>query len=554
MNNLQTKDILHSEIKILIYCRESVDNYGLNYERIETQRDMLIQFCKNNGYTNIVDIIMHNDVSGTDFSRFDDIKRRVINKEIDAILMKDDSRLGRNQIESLKFVDFLDEHGVELIFESEKYNEDLFPLKAYFNERRAKEDSIKIKRVLRHKMEEGALIISAPFGYKKEGKKLIIDENVSWIICKIYDLYLQGYGYHVIAKKLNEEKIISPSAYKNNHNLVINTRWGDENVRKILINETYAGNLTYKKTDKPSFKSKKVVMLNRKLWKSVDNTHDPIISIETFDKVQKMIEKKVDFSTRSPKPSKYSGYIICGRCKKNMFIARRNDRGDGFTCGTYLKKGKYTEDNKIGCFTHHISEEKIENIIKQHITKIYTNKQYKENIFNTIKNKESCKTQCQNTINKLEQNLNKLQHKYKEVYNDKLNEIIPEFLFKEKSLELNNNISIIEKQINDLKKEMMSYNEIKNYFTYMENIIEDINKNGLTKKNIDTMLENIIIFWKNEITENDKLQYNIVNEEYEKIKDNGGILIRFKNEFMHNILIQTGGLISILCNFIRRVS
>ena len=64
----------NEEKRVVIYCRESRDDYGENYERIETQRDLLIKYCKGHGYTNIIDIIMDDDKSGTDFSRFDDIR------------------------------------------------------------------------------------------------------------------------------------------------------------------------------------------------------------------------------------------------------------------------------------------------------------------------------------------------------------------------------------------------------------------------------------------------------------------------------------------------
>ena len=64
----------NEEKRVVIYCRESRDDYGENYERIETQRDLLVKYCKGHGYTNIVDIIMDDDKSGTDFSRFDDIR------------------------------------------------------------------------------------------------------------------------------------------------------------------------------------------------------------------------------------------------------------------------------------------------------------------------------------------------------------------------------------------------------------------------------------------------------------------------------------------------
>ncbi len=101
---IQVKNLSNMEKRVIIYCRESRDDYLINYDRIETQRDLLVKFCQREGYTNIIDIVMHDDMTGTDFARFDDIKEKIMNGEVDVLVMKDSSRLGRNQIESLKFV------------------------------------------------------------------------------------------------------------------------------------------------------------------------------------------------------------------------------------------------------------------------------------------------------------------------------------------------------------------------------------------------------------------------------------------------------------------
>jgi hypothetical protein len=102
----------------LVYCRESRDENSINYQRIEVQRDILLAFCHRRGLTNIVDVIMDDDCTGTDFRRFDEIVRRVARKEIQVIVFKDASRLGRNLKESLIFRDFMAEQGAELLFES----------------------------------------------------------------------------------------------------------------------------------------------------------------------------------------------------------------------------------------------------------------------------------------------------------------------------------------------------------------------------------------------------------------------------------------------------
>ena len=158
--------------RVLIYCRESRDDNGEKYERIETQRDLLIKYCKSQGYSNIVKIIMDDDKSGTDFSRFEQVKQMVENKQVDVIVFKNSARLGRNQKEALNFVEYLEERGIEIIFEDERYDEEMFGLYAWFNERRARDDSKNIKRNLRHKMEEGELLIRPVFRISGTRKKV----------------------------------------------------------------------------------------------------------------------------------------------------------------------------------------------------------------------------------------------------------------------------------------------------------------------------------------------------------------------------------------------
>lgn len=185
--------ISNEKKRVIIYCRESRDDYGENYERIETQRDLLIKYCKSHGYTNIVDIIMDDDKSGTDFSRFDDIKERVKSKQIDTIIFKNSARLGRNQKEALAFVEYLEEQCVEIIFEDEQYNEEMFGLYAWFNERRARDDSKNIRRNLRHKIEEGELLVKAIYGYDKVGKQLVINTETAPIVQEIFELYSKSF-------------------------------------------------------------------------------------------------------------------------------------------------------------------------------------------------------------------------------------------------------------------------------------------------------------------------------------------------------------------------
>ena len=186
---------------------------------------------------------MQDDISGTDFSRYEELKQRIRNREIDLLIMKDSSRFGRNQVESLLFLELIQENEVELEFAAKKFDEDFFGLEAWFNERRAKDDSQKIKSNLHHKMKEGKLLIREHFGYKKVDKKLIIDEESSAIVKKIFSLYLDGYGYRAIANQLNEQNIPTPSQYMKHGKYPIAPYWKPLHVQRILVNQIYVGDI-----------------------------------------------------------------------------------------------------------------------------------------------------------------------------------------------------------------------------------------------------------------------------------------------------------------------
>ena len=280
----------NNEKKVVIYCRESRDDYGENYERIETQRDLLIKYCKTHGYTNIIDIIMDDDKSGTDFSRFDDIRKRAKNKDIDVIVFKNSARLGRNQKEALGFVEYLEEQGVEIIFEDEQYNEEMFGLYAWFNERRARDDSKNIRRNLRHKIEEGDLIIKAIYGYEKVEKKLIINEQTSQVVKAIFEFYYKGWGYKKIVNYLNQNEIPTPSQSRNFRYVKKAQKWNLQHILRILDDRRYIGDYVGGRTEKVSFKSKKTRVKAKEEWIIIENHHEPIIDKDLFERVQKIRE------------------------------------------------------------------------------------------------------------------------------------------------------------------------------------------------------------------------------------------------------------------------
>ncbi len=531
----------NNQKRVIIYCRESRDDYGENYERIETQRDLLIKYCKSHGYTNIIDIIMDDDKSGTDFSRFDNIKERAQKKQIDVIVFKNSARLGRNQREALEFVEYLEEQGVEIIFEDEQYNEEMFGLYAWFNERRARDDSKNIRRNLRHKIEEGDLLIKAIYGYNKDGKQLVVNEETSAVVQEIFELYSKDWGYQKIATYLNKKGIPTPSQSRNFINAKQTANWKAQHIVRILDDRRYIGDYVGGRTEKLSFKSKKTRLKPKQEWTIIENHHEPIINKELFEKVQKIRKKRKKESDKYNNGFKfvdtdnnsYSGLLYCGRCKTPMYKRKGSigarKRPDSYICKKYSKEGaiKNIREN-YGCTPHRIRIEYLDKIVNEYLDKIVNNPEFKSFVIKNVKAISINKVTLEKELNKAKTNLEKHQKQYKQIYDDKLNDLIPEFLFKEKKQELEKKIKYEKEKLQEVEGKFNTLNKLEDKEDLIFKAIEDIKKNGLTKEELSRLFDKIVVFNSKEITSEIKKEYNLNDEIYNKLYENGGLLFHLK--------------------------
>lgn len=520
--------------RVLIYCRESRDDNMENYERIETQRDLLLGYCKKKGYTDIVAIIMHDNMTGTDFSRLDDIKDMIYRREVDVILMKDSSRLGRNQYEALGFIQFIEEHGVDIEFYERKYDPELFPLEAYFHERRVRDDSQKIRATLKGKMENGDFLVRSHYGYIKEGNKLVVDENIAWVVKKIFKLYKEGYGYRAIARMLTKEGIPTPSFYRNNPNRPKASTWSAQHVSRIIKNEVYIGTMVSGKTEKVSYKSKKTRRKPEREWIRIENNHRGIVDKETFETVQKIIRKKQQFASKAKTPTLLAGFLECGRCGSTMYMIRKKGRLNAFVCGKYFKEGKIKWDIEYrGCTSHRIRETDIINIIKGYIENMLKYTGYREYFNSKLKDTREMKVSQRNVLKNLQSNLAKYKALYEKVYSDKLEGKIPDFIFEKKSREFDNNIKIIQKQIDDIQNKISNLDSLENNIDKIEVSMKNIEDNGLTREAMELLLNKIIIYDDSEITEETIKLYNINDVKSKEVFRNGGIVVDMKHNAQH---------------------
>lgn len=460
------------ENKILIYCRESRDDNFEHFDRIETQAKMLVDYAKNTNLGNIIDIILDDNKTGSDFQRLEPIKKRILNKEFNIFLCKDCSRIGRNLLESLKFIEFLEKYNVQLIFLTEIYDEDIFPIKAWFNQLRLKDDSKKIKGVLHQKMIEGTLLIKAPFGYNKIDKSLVINTETSESVKLIFKLFLNGYSKKAIANHLNTQGFKTPSMYKTQYNKT--TKWNISQIDRILKNETYKGTMIYNKKIKKNISKNQYTNNDKKNWIILENHHQPIISISDFEKARSIICNK-HTKTRIHTKNPFADILYCGECGSKMYLKTRNNKSY-YICKTYNTYG----NNK--CTSKKIDETFLQHTILEYLIKMIKTDEIKNQILDFFSNSDSLLD-----TKSIQQNIDKTKSKISLLYDDKQNGIIPPYLFTQKLNEYS-------KMIKTYENQLINTNNQKSSLLDINIIIKKLSNHSFTNDEINTLFDKILIY------------------------------------------------------------
>lgn len=160
-------------MRICLYARLSNDD-DREMNSLLNQREICQAFAEQYGYT-IVGQSFDDNVSGMSFDRrgLDEIIVAVDADKIDAVIVKDLSRLGRHRTQNALFIDYLREHQVRVISATEgvdtfRDEDDLIiGVRGLMNDYYAKDIGKKIRAGYRQKQKDG-IVITPPFGYWKD--------------------------------------------------------------------------------------------------------------------------------------------------------------------------------------------------------------------------------------------------------------------------------------------------------------------------------------------------------------------------------------------------
>ena len=322
---------------------------------ISNQKQMLEDFARRNGLPNPTHFT-DDGISGTRFDRsgFLAMMEEVEAGRVEAIVIKDMSRLGRDYLKVGQVMEVLRQGGVRLIaindgVDSLKGDDDFTPFRNIMNEFYARDTSRKIRSVFKSKGMSGKhLTGTVIYGYLWDEKRehWLVDEEAAEVVRRIFSLTLEGYGPYQIACKLSADRIEIPVVHLARFNEGVNRSkpvkdpygWGSSTIVNILKKREYLGHTINFKTRK-HFKDKKSHYVSEDEWTIFENTHEAIIDQQTFDLVQKIRSNVRRYPNGWGEAAPLTGLLYCADCGGKMYVHRTNNgkRISQYTCSNYTK-------------------------------------------------------------------------------------------------------------------------------------------------------------------------------------------------------------------------
>lgn len=386
MTGQQKNEVIY---RTAIYCRLSKDDGNTSESAsIGTQKEMLSQYVKSQGW-HIESYYIDDGFTGLNFDRpeFQRMLKDIEAEKIDCVITKDLSRLGRNYLDCGAYIEmFFPEHRVRYIALNDGVDTinsaacDITPFRNILNEMYSKDISKKVKTAKKARFMQGKFMgTRAPYGYHKDPRDknhLVIDESTAPTVRRIFKLAKEGLGIAKIRQIMTNEKVPRPATivFDNEHgsydryfegNEENKYIWSNNSVRGILRNPVYAGHLAGGKRPCLSFKSKKRLVAKIEDWDIVRDTHEPIISNDEFELVQRLITSRRTGELGSlGYDNVFAGIIKCADCGYAMRAnaAHRTKRTDVidmivYSCNNYAVYG-----NKA-CTKHTLEAREIQNAV-----------------------------------------------------------------------------------------------------------------------------------------------------------------------------------------------
>ena len=380
-------------MKVWLYYRLSRDE-DEELNSLNNQRKIIYNFAVSNGHE-VVGESSDDNVSGMHFNRegIDKIYEVVEAGKIEAIIVKDLSRLGRHRTQTALFIDYLREHDVRVLSATENIdtfneNDDLIiGFKGLVNDFYARDGSRRVRTGYRQKQKEGIVTIP-PFGYFKDKntKKVVVVEEAAETVRLIFSAYVGGSGMKAIARTLNEQRRKTPALMQvellskrlpnTQDGILKKYLWDATMVARILKDESYIGTLICHKSERNKI-NKTFRFTDPEEQFRHENYLPMIVTREIWEQAQALLAERKEKNVRAGTNRgilRYGGLLRCKDCGRT-FIGKRIKLKSGervaYVCDTYHRYGKEH------CSSHMVDEETLDRLIGAEILR--TKKMYEEN-------------------------------------------------------------------------------------------------------------------------------------------------------------------------------
>ena len=435
--------------RVAAYARVSTDSED-QIHSFKAQIDEYTTKITSNPNWEFVGMYSDEGISGTSLKKRDGLNallKEAKKGNVDLILVKSISRLGRNTLDILTIVRELREIGVEIKFEKENLSsldtrtDMVLTFHSSIAQEEAKNISDNVKWGIRKRMKDGNWKVPTEkfLGYTKdENGNMIIDEAQAGIVRAIFNLYLANKSIKEIIAYLEGNHYLTGSGKE---------KWSRQNIMQILQNEKYKGDLILQKTvviDYLSHESRS----NKDgkyadMW-LVKNHHPAIISREAFDLVQTIIEyKKNDRFLRPDSSNPLSAKLYCGICGKKLVYQSRSDGKQMYSCNVNRRNIE-----KEKCSLPPIQEEEINAICIKAMKTYYSGDPLSSNLLDCLTSLGEA-SHKQEELNKVKEEITTTENRLKAIIEEKM-----ETDSEEDDERLSNKYKEAKKHLNELKAKL----------------------------------------------------------------------------------------------------
>ena len=364
-------------MRVWLYARLSNDDDPAQ-DSLQNQQAICCAFAETQGWT-IAGSSSDDNISGMNFSRrgLDTLTAALQVKQIDAVLVKDLSRLGRHRTQTALFIDYLRQQQVRVISVTEGVDtfceEDdlMIGVRDLMNDYYAKDIGKKIRAGYRQKQKEG-LVITPPFGYWKDRNtnQVLVQQEAAETVQLIYALYLQGCGQKEIARRLNSFGRKTPAQIRAERlgydsQKPHKTRdgqflWTYASVKNILVEEAYTGVLNNHRREYNNGKTKHI---DKTDWYRHEGFFPVIIEKQEWEQVQALLKRQARPANGNQAKHRYAGLLTCRECG-NAFIPMIRC-WNGKSRVEYVCRG-YHRNGKTYCASHRIHEEVLDAAVQEY--------------------------------------------------------------------------------------------------------------------------------------------------------------------------------------------